>query len=251
MPASSPGHSTSRPVPCGRRRCRRAAGRLSSPTERNAVPNHQVSLLMSLVSLVACGLSTTGDGPILSTTTEATSTTAPTTSEAGTKSPTSSDSNPSSTDTTGEVSPSCGNGIVEGDEICDDGPAATSQCDDDCTVPACGDNNINASANETCDDGNDLPGDTCSMSCIDTEIQDVALGMGHTCVRFASGAVRCWGQNGNGQLQLGHRMSVPLTLPAPDLDTGVFPTIQITVGGWHSCRLSQMGNGSFRVWSGS
>jgi cysteine-rich repeat protein len=54
----------------------------------------------------------------------------------------------------------CGNGTVGPDEDCDtSGESAT--CDDDCTNVECGDQNINETAGETCDDGNTVAGDGC------------------------------------------------------------------------------------------
>ncbi len=42
--------------------------------------------------------------------------------------------------TTGEPEPVCGNGVVEGDEACDDGnDLNTDECTDTCQVAACGD----------------------------------------------------------------------------------------------------------------
>lgn len=63
---------------------------------------------------------------------------------------------------------SCGNGIVDPGEGCDDGNRASGDgCSDTCAVetdtPVCG-NGIKE-ASEECDDGNLLPGDTCSPTC--------------------------------------------------------------------------------------
>jgi cysteine-rich repeat protein len=61
----------------------------------------------------------------------------------------------------------CGNGTLEGAEECDtSGQSAT--CDDDCTLPVCGDNNLNEDTTpvaEQCDDGNTVSGDNCSATC--------------------------------------------------------------------------------------
>ena len=145
----------------------------------------------------------------------------------------------SSGGSTGEPRPACGDGIISPGEVCDDGEE-TALCDDDCSVPACGDGVLNEAAGEACDDGDVLPGDACSMACVETKITDVALGIWHTCVLFESGSIRCWGANGNGQLQLGHKMSVPLppVLPVPDLDLAGFPAEKVVAGSWHTCRLS-------------
>lgn len=53
---------------------------------------------------------------------------------------------------TGKQGAICGNHIVEGDEQCDDGKE-TSDCNANCTTARCGDGIKNASAGETCDDG--------------------------------------------------------------------------------------------------
>lgn len=61
----------------------------------------------------------------------------------------------------------CGNGRLDDGETCDPGQE-TADCDDDCTTPACGDGNYNASAGEQCDDGNSEGGDACDASCSPT-----------------------------------------------------------------------------------
>lgn len=48
----------------------------------------------------------------------------------------------------------CGNGVIEEGEVCDDG-GESAECNADCTPAACGDGVVNASAGETCDDGED------------------------------------------------------------------------------------------------
>ncbi len=59
----------------------------------------------------------------------------------------------------------CGNGIVEPDEICDDGNTEDNdECSADCKrTPACGDGVIDPG--EACDDGNIQAGDGCSTQC--------------------------------------------------------------------------------------
>src|ERR1041384_1372762 len=54
---------------------------------------------------------------------------------------------------------SCGNGTVEGPEVCDDGNTEDADgCSSNCSS-ACG--NGEEEEDETCDDGNDEPGDGC------------------------------------------------------------------------------------------
>lgn len=66
----------------------------------------------------------------------------------------------------GDPDPACGNGIVEGDEQCDDGPdnAETGACKPDCTPAICGDGLVGP--REACDDGNTIDDDECSNDCV-------------------------------------------------------------------------------------
>lgn len=49
------------------------------------------------------------------------------------------------------ISATCGDGIVDADEECDDGPSESAGCDRDCTFRACGDGVLNRTAGELCD----------------------------------------------------------------------------------------------------
>ena len=62
--------------------------------------------------------------------------------------------------------PRCGDGAVEGPEVCDDGNTASGDaCSADCRrAPRCGDGVLDR--NEMCDDGNALDGDHCSAACL-------------------------------------------------------------------------------------
>jgi cysteine-rich repeat protein len=67
------------------------------------------------------------------------------------------------------MDPVCGDGMVEGDEVCDDGDDNGSYgfCLDDCTAagPSCGDGNLDAD-HEQCDDGDDNGSyDSCTEDC--------------------------------------------------------------------------------------
>lgn len=58
----------------------------------------------------------------------------------------------------------CGNGVIDGAELCDDGNSVNGDgCDGNCTPSACG-NGVLADG-EVCDDGNLAGGDCCSASC--------------------------------------------------------------------------------------
>jgi len=75
--------------------------------------------------------------------------------------------------TTGMVDPAmCGNGVVEGDEACDDGILANGPghpCGDDCAAAVCGDSDVQVSNDEACDHGalnTAQPGyNQCSTTC--------------------------------------------------------------------------------------
>jgi cysteine-rich repeat protein len=62
------------------------------------------------------------------------------------------------------TAPACGNSVVESGEACDDG-IETANCNDDCTLSACGDDNLNLFDGEECDDGNLTDGDGCNPTC--------------------------------------------------------------------------------------
>ncbi len=66
--------------------------------------------------------------------------------------------------------PVCGNGRLEGDEVCDNGldnsDTAPDACRSDCTLPRCGDGVVDPSSGDACDDGNNDDGDGCNANCI-------------------------------------------------------------------------------------
>jgi uncharacterized protein (TIGR03382 family) len=65
----------------------------------------------------------------------------------------------------------CGNGVVDGNEECDDGAANSDTlpdaCRTTCTLPGCGDSTLDTA--ESCDDGNTDDGDGCSGDCLSDE----------------------------------------------------------------------------------
>ena len=69
------------------------------------------------------------------------------------------------------ISNSCGNGIVDPGEICDDGNIINGDgCAADCkSAEVCGDGVTNTDAGEVCDDGNTVSGDGCSANCRSNE----------------------------------------------------------------------------------
>ncbi len=64
----------------------------------------------------------------------------------------------------GAYESSCGNGVVNPREECDDG-GESAACDADCTLSQCGDGMLNLTADEECDDGNLESRDGCDSTC--------------------------------------------------------------------------------------
>jgi cysteine-rich repeat protein len=69
-----------------------------------------------------------------------------------------------------------------------------------CATPFCSDGKIQPP--ERCDDGNTNSWDGCSAKCV-VEVVALALGREHSCALGGNGRVKCWGENGSGQLGLG------------------------------------------------
>jgi len=95
---------------------------------------------------------------------ETTTTGAAESSDDGVGEASSGDSAESSTATTGDPPKVCGNGEIEGDELCDDGNQDnTDFCTVLCKPPTCGDGL--PGPDEVCDDGNVLDNDECLSTC--------------------------------------------------------------------------------------
>ena len=76
---------------------------------------------------------------------------------------------PTSTGSATSPGPSCGDGIVDAGEECDDAKDGDNddQCTDKCTIPTCGDGFIQLSLGEECDHGyNNGPSDACTEVCL-------------------------------------------------------------------------------------
>ena len=114
---------------------------------------------------------------------------------------------------TGETGPTCGNGRVEGNEVCDDGNTIPADgCSGICLVEpnfscptpgqacvttiVCGDGKI--SGNEACDDRNAASGDGCSSSC-QVEPGYACKMAGMACEMVPQNTARC----GDGQVNAG------------------------------------------------
>ncbi len=102
------------------------------------------------------------------------------------------DTGDSGAESTGEVepAPACGDGIVGGQEQCDDGNALSGDgCSDECRLESCGDGFVDP--NEACDDGaNEDPDDGCTSACQLPACGDglVQPSLGETCDLGAANA---------------------------------------------------------------
>ncbi len=178
--------------------------------------------------------------------------------------------------------PLCGDGIVNGDEECDDGYLNDNagDCTASCTVNVCGDGFQHA-LTEECDDGNANPNDdcvscsaafcgdgftqfgvegcddanaddvdACHNDCSAHEVLDLALGSDFTCARFDSGNVKCWGHGASGRLGYGNLDSIgddetPASVGFVELGSGAFVE-SIVAGASHAC--AALDDGSLRCW---
>jgi cysteine-rich repeat protein len=82
----------------------------------------------------------------------------------------------------GCVTTVCGNGIIEGNEQCDDGNMDnTDTCTDACKLFVCGDGFTQPGNNEECDDGNQDNSDACTVDCQKARCGDGYLQPGEEC----------------------------------------------------------------------
>jgi alpha-tubulin suppressor-like RCC1 family protein len=71
-----------------------------------------------------------------------------------------------------------------------------------------------------------------------TDISTVSSGRQHNCVTEATGAVRCWGNNGSGQIGQGTTGS---SILPPSLVAGLTDIVDVKAGGFHTCALRASG----------
>lgn len=71
-----------------------------------------------------------------------------------------------------------------------------------------------------------------------TGVHSVSSGRQHVCVTEDGGGVRCWGNNGSGQIGQGTSSSSVL---APSTVAGLSDIVDVRGGGFHSCALRQTG----------
>jgi len=78
------------------------------------------------------------------------------------------------------TAPACGDNVVDSGETCDPG-AQTASCDGDCTAVQCGDGWTNGAAGELCDDSNLTDGDGCDSNCTPTGCGNGIVTAGEFC----------------------------------------------------------------------
>ncbi len=131
----------------------------------------------------------------------------------------------------------------------------------------------NAVAGEECDDGNTDDSDWCRTSCESASCEDgirngdeqgvdcsghcdacwatqpmLVTGSNHTCALLETGAVRCWGGGGNGQLGHGNTDTIgddETAAASGDVNVGG-RVVQLAAGGSHTCALLE--TGAVRCW---
>ena len=70
---------------------------------------------------------------------------------------------------------------------------------------------------------------------------NISAGFFHVCAIYGGGKIKCWGDNGSGQLGIG--LTTPLYLLAPGADVvGITNAVKISVGRYFSCALLATGN---------
>ena len=100
---------------------------------------------------------------------------------------------------------------------------------------------------------NELPSSKGDVDIADrgTRVIQLAAGQRHTCALMDTGTVRCWGDNGNGQLGYGRFRTIGDDEPpssAGDVDVAGSGSrvIQVVTGAFHTCAL--MDTGAVRCW---
>lgn len=138
----------------------------------------------------------------------------------------------------------CGNGAVDDGEECDDGNTdPTDDCTTECKVAACGDGFLHASVEEC-----DAAGDGCDATCTRLPVLDVT---GY-CALLFDHQVKCWGSGSVGALGLGDQEDrgdepgeMGAALPRVALGTGE-SVIALSSGYAHNCALLE--GGKVKCW---
>jgi cysteine-rich repeat protein len=134
--------------------------------------------------------------------------------------------------------------VAEQDDACGEGLICF---EGSCVVDNCGDGILDPI--ETCDDANAIDGDGCDNDCSRTQILELALGGVHTCALIEKGRIRCWGNNGTGQIGYGAGVvgnSGDDELPSSAGDLPLPAAVDVEAGGAHTCAVFE--NGDARCW---
>jgi cysteine-rich repeat protein len=118
------------------------------------------------------------------------------------------------------------------DSDCDDGLVCRV---DSCQPLECGDGMVEGT--ELCDDENDVDGDGCDADCTFTELVAVDAAYQTTCVLMEGGRVRCWGANYTGQLGQGNTDALGDDESALEIPDVMLPmgALALSSGDAHSC----------------
>jgi len=131
---------------------------------------------------------------------------------------------------------------------CDMGDCMEGSCRDDvCVESVCGDGLVEG--DEACDDGNDVMQDGCEPGCTaSTGVAKIASGDQFSCALFHDGRLRCWGSNSYGQLgygQIGHVGDDETPASMGDVDVGA-AVVDVACGREHTCVIVE--GGAVRCW---
>ncbi|MCX4246340.1 RCC1 domain-containing protein [Paraliomyxa miuraensis] len=211
--------------------------------------------------------STTDEPPILDSGTDTSTSTSTSTTFDPTTSSTTLDPD------TGPPPPVCGDGALDPGEECDDADADDDDaCHDDCTlarvvfvalggnhtcavidhgaVRCWGNGNNGRTGHGSLENiGDDEPASAAPVLELGGPAEQIATGIGHTCVRRA-GSLRCFGRAAEGQLGYGNLFDIgddelPIDVGAVPLG-GAVQAVYTRGGSFHGCAL--MADGSVRCW---
>ncbi len=131
---------------------------------------------------------------------------------------------------------------------CDEGMCDEGVCREElCVAPVCGDGLLEG--DELCDDGNDAGQDGCEADCTtSTGVAKIAAGDQHACALFHDGRLRCWGSNANGKLGYGNLEAVgddETPASVGDVPIGA-PVVDVACGREHTCVILE--GGAVRCW---
>jgi cysteine-rich repeat protein len=148
--------------------------------------------------------------------------------------------------TSGSTGVDCMLGTLEC--ACDGDTCQEGVCRDDlCVEPVCGDGLLEG--DEACDDGNASPQDGCEADCTASQgVAKIAAGDQHACALFHDGRLRCWGHNAYGKLGYGNLENIgddEVPAAAGDVDVGE-AVVDVAAGREHTCILTE--SGGVRCW---